>query len=137
MDLISDLGLRDHVIFTGQLDAESMADRMCKSHVVLLSSLIENSPNTLAEAMLMGVPAVSSYAGGVPSMAQDGEEALFYRAGDPVMLAWQVQRVFDDEALAARLSQAGQTRASATHDPDTIIQTLVRAYRMVIHGTKQ
>lgn len=134
MDLISDLGLRDHVIFTGELDAESMAERMRRSHVVVLASLIENSPNTLAEAMLMGVPAVSSYAGGVPSMARDGEEALFYRAGDSVMLAWQVQGVFENDDLADGLSQAAQGRARATHDPVTIIETLVRAYHAVMEA---
>lgn len=134
MDLISDLGLRDHVIFTGQLDAESMAERMRRSHVVVLSSLIENSPNTLAEAMLMGVPAVPSYAGGVPSMAQDEKEVLYYRAGDPAMLAWQLQRVFEDDDLAQKLSDAARIRASATHDPETIIETLVNAYQAVVAG---
>ncbi|MDT0684535.1 glycosyltransferase family 4 protein [Roseicyclus sp. F158] len=131
MDLISDLGLRDHVVFTGQLDAEQMAERMRRAHVVALASLIENSPNTLAEAMMMGVPAVSSYAGGVPSMAQDGEEALFYRAGDPVMLAWQVQRLFADDSLADRVSQAARARAAITHDPQNVVDTLVRTYRAV------
>ncbi|MCH8476275.1 MAG: glycosyltransferase, partial [Opitutales bacterium] len=48
--------------------------------MVLLPSLIENSPNTLAEAMMMGVPVVAAYAGGVPSMARDEEEVLLYRA---------------------------------------------------------
>lgn len=134
MDLISDLGLRDHVIFTGQLDAESMAERMRRSHVVVLSSLIENSPNTLAEAMLMGVPAVPSYVGGVPSMAQDGKEALFYRAGDPAMLAWQLQRIFEDDGLAESLSQAARVRARATHNPESIIETMVDVYRAVIAG---
>ncbi|WP_321326662.1 glycosyltransferase family 4 protein [uncultured Parasphingorhabdus sp.] len=132
MDLISDLGLRDHVVFTGQLDAEQMAERMRRSHVVVLSSLIENSPNTLAEAMLMGVPAVPSYVGGVPSMAQDEKEVLYYRAGDPAMLAWQLQRVFEDDDLAEKLSEAARIRASATHDPETIIETLVNAYHTVV-----
>jgi glycosyltransferase involved in cell wall biosynthesis len=137
MDLISDLGLRDHVIFTGQLDAESMAERMRQSHVAVLSSLIENSPNTLAEAMLMGVPAVPSYVGGVPSMARDGKEALFYRAGDPAMLAWQLQRIFEDDDLAETLSRAAQVRARATHDPETIIETMVDVYRVVIAGQQE
>jgi glycosyltransferase involved in cell wall biosynthesis len=137
MDLISDLGLREQVIFTGELDAESMAERMCRSHVVLLSSLIENSPNTLAEAMVMGVPAVSAYAGGVPSMARDGEEALFYRAGDPVMMAWQIQSVFQHNEVAERLSRCGQSRARAIHDPETIIQKLIGTYRLVTEGTTQ
>ena len=131
-ELIDELGLREHVQFTGSLDSEAMADRMRNSHVFLLSSLIENSPNTLAEAMLLGVPAVSAYTGGAPSMARDEEEALFYRADDPAMLALQVQRLFEDEDLCQRFSAAARARALTTHDPDAIMATLVSVYRTIL-----
>ena len=74
--LIDELGLSSHVNFTGLLGSTEMAERMCRSQVFVLPSLIENSPNTLGEAMLLGVPAVAAYVGGIPSMARDEEEAL-------------------------------------------------------------
>lgn len=129
--LIERLGLRDQVRFTGLLKAEEMAQRMACSHVYLMSSLIENSPNTLGEAMMLGMPCVSAYAGGVSSMAQDESEVLFYRALDPAMLAYQVRRVFADPDLASALGQAARDRASITHDPKRNLADLIKAYSTI------
>ena len=51
--LIHELG-DEHVVFTGPLDEKAMCERMCKSHVFVCPSSIENSPNSLGEAMLEG-----------------------------------------------------------------------------------
>lgn len=129
--LIRRLGLEDSVRFTGVLSAQAMADRMARSHVCLMASLIENSPNTLGEAMIIGVPTVSAYAGGAPSMACDEVEALFYRPDDPAMLAFQIRRIFEDPALAARLSQAARARAQQAHDPERNLADLIAAYQAI------
>lgn len=129
--LIRRLGIEQRVEFLGTLGANEMAERMRLSHVAVVSSLIENSPNTLAEAMMMGVPAVAAFAGGVPSMAADEVDALFYRPDDWQYLAYQIKRLFDDEALCERLSQAAQRRARVTHDPQRNLQLLLDAYRSV------
>lgn len=131
LHLIRRLGLEDSVRFTGVLSAQAMADRMARSHVCLMASLIENSPNTLGEAMIIGVPTVSAYAGGAPSMACDEVEALFYRPDDPAMLAFQIRRIFEDPALAARLSQAARARARKTHDPERNLADLIAAYQAI------
>lgn len=130
--LIGALGLRENVEFVGVLSPEAMAGRMRRSHVYLLPSLIENSPNTLGEAMMLGVPVVSAYAGGAPDMARDEVDALFYRPNDPQMLAYQVKRLFDDPALCARLTESARLRALETHDPERNRDLLVSAYRTIL-----
>jgi len=126
------LGLAQRVRHTGVLGAEAMAAEMARAHVFLLSSLIENSPNTLAEAMALGVPCVCAYAGGAPDMAQPDREALFYRAEDPVTLAHQIARVFASDALAASLGAAAAERARRVHDPDTNRERLLAAWRAAL-----
>ena len=99
-----------------------------------MSSIIENSPNTLGEAMMVGTPSVSAFTGGVPSMASDEVDVLMYRADDPAMLAMQIKRLFDDPALCDRLSGAARERARRTHDPEANVQALVDAYRRIVPG---
>lgn len=132
LDRIRQLGLTSWVEFTGVLSETDMAARMARSHVYAMASLIENSPNTLGEAMMLGMPCVSSYAGGAPGMARDEIEALFFRAGDPVTLAFQIKRLFDSDALCARLGEAAHARAMQTHDPDANLQDLLAAYRAIL-----
>lgn len=135
-DRIDQLGLAPHVEFTGILDANDMAERMVDCHVYAMASVIENSPNTLGEAMMVGMPCVSAYAGGAPGMARDEVEALLYRAEDPVPLAYQIKRFFDSDALCQQLGHAAHERASHTHDPEANLQDLLRAYHEIL-GTER
>lgn len=132
LHLVRKLGLEENIRFTGVLSATEMAERMARSHVCLMASIIENSPNTLGEAMILGVPTVSAYAGGAPSMARDEVEALFYRPDDPAMMAFQIRRIFEDPELAHRLSRAARARARETHDPEHNLQDLITAYRAIL-----
>lgn len=130
--LLKKYNLESKVTFTGILDGEKMADKMLQSNVYVLSSTIENSPNTLAEAMCLGVPAVVSYAGGVPSMARAEEEVLFYRANDPVMLAWQIRRVFLEGNDAKLRADKARKRALDTHNSEKNAEVMLSIYKQIL-----
>ena len=130
--LIYDLGVQDHIEFTGPLKAPQVAQMLSKVNAYVLCSTIENSPNTLGEAMMVGTPCVSAYVGGVSDMAEDGKEALFYRNDDPKLLAWNLKRIFDSDELALSLSEAGKKKARITHDPERNAQLLIDAYTDIL-----
>lgn len=130
--LIHDLHVEDHIVFTGPLKAEEVAEKLSRVNAYVLCSVAENSPNTLGEAMLIGTPCVASYVGGAPDMAADGIEALFYRCDDPALLAWAIKRVFDDDAFAQSLSRNAHTRAAVTHDGERNAQQLYQVYQEVL-----
>ncbi|MEN1729679.1 MAG: glycosyltransferase [Pseudomonadota bacterium] len=132
LKLIRHLGLEHDVVFTGPLDAKAVSERLAVSNVFVLPSQIENSPNSLAEAMIMGVPSVASYVGGVPSMARDERDALLYRANDPAMLAYQISRVFDNDDLRSQLSRSSRERAQQVHAPESIPKRIVSVYRDIL-----
>ncbi len=130
--LIFDLGVQDYIEFTGPLKARQVAERLSKVNAYVLCSAVENSPNTLGEAMMVGTPCVAAYVGGVADMAEDGKEALFFRNDDPKLLAWNLKRVFDDDYLALSLSEAGKKKALITHDPERNAQMLIDAYTDIL-----
>ena len=81
---------------------------------------------------MVGTPCVASYCGGVPDMARDGEDALFYRANDPALLAWKVKRIFDDDELALALSTKAQQHAKSNHAPQQNASDLLNAYKAIL-----
>lgn len=129
---IKDLNVGEHIVFTGPLQAEEVAEKLSRVHAYVLCSAVENSPNTLGEAMCIGTPCVAAYVGGVPDMAADGESALFYRNDDPALLAWNVKRIFDDDALALKLSANGRRQARVTHDAEKNARTLFSIYNEIL-----
>lgn len=131
-NLIRSLKLEERVLFCGTLSAEEIANRMCACHVFLLPSLIENSPNSLAEAMTLGMPCVASYAGGVPDMALDKKEALLYRADDPELLAWNVKQLFDSREYCERLGQAARKHALFDHNSQNNAEIIKKTYAEMV-----
>ena len=129
-NLIKRLGISENVVFTGTLQESGVAEQLKKANVYVLPSLIENSPNSLGEAMLMGVPCVASYAGGVSDMASVGEVGM-YRSNDPALLAWELKKIFDSKELQRSLSANARARALVTHDKKMNAKEMVRAYESI------
>lgn len=76
--LLKQGGLEGKVFFTGKMSAESMRDRYLESSLYVCCSALENSPNSLGEAMLLGMPCVCAAVGGIPSLFRDGEDGISY-----------------------------------------------------------
>lgn len=130
--LVRKLRLGESLEFCGVIPAEEVSAQMADSEVFVLGSLIENESATLGEAMMLGVPAVVSYAGGVPSMATDEEEVLFYRPEDTAMLAQQIRRLFTTPSLRVRLSNAAKRRARMSYDANSSVSRLISVYRSIL-----
>lgn len=76
--LIQENALEEKVVFLGRLNAEQMRDRYLKSNLFVCCSAMENSPNSLGEAMLLGMPCVSADVGGISSIFTHGEDGVLY-----------------------------------------------------------
>ena len=104
------LGLAQSVIFAGHQD--HIAPFYAAADVFLLASHSEGSPNVLLEAMSAGLPVVATRVGGVPELAENGEEALLEDRGDHEALADAVLRLLTDQDLRARFVEHGRRKAA-------------------------
>lgn len=92
--LIDRHAIASSVFFTGILDEAAMCGRYLESNIFVCCSSLENSPNSLGEAQLLGVPFVASFVGGVPEIAEWNRDVL-YRFEEYEMLAQKIIQVFD------------------------------------------
>ena len=136
--LIGKYQLRDHVTFVGNLAEKDMCQRYVKTHVFVSPSVIENSPNSVGEAMMAGVPTVSSDVGGVKNMLTHGEDGYLYPHDEPYMLAYYVCRIFGDRALAEKLASSARARANIAHSREINLERLLEIYNdMAIAAQRQ
>lgn len=77
--LIKENRLHEKVIFLGRLNSAQMKEQYLRSHLYVCCSSLENSPNSLGEAMLLGMPCVSADVGGIPSIFTDGVDGILFR----------------------------------------------------------
>ena len=126
--LIRAWNLHDHIVFTGYLTAQEMVDQYRSAHVYILPSMVENSPNSLGEAMMLGMPCVAASTGGIPSMLENDREGILYDRTDEAALAAAVIKMFSDDNLAMMLGRNARSRACSTHDPKLAMDTLLRIY---------
>lgn len=135
-DIIKQNNLDNKVTFLGCLDEKGMMERYLKSHVYVSASAMENSPNTVAEAMTLGLPVVSSLVGGVSSMLSHNVEGLLYQYDTPYMMAHYIKEIFDNDDLALKLSKNSQKRAKIVHDIETNYNCLISTYKTLSLGKK-
>jgi len=130
-DRIKKLGLKDRVIFMGALDEDKMKERYIKSHLFLMPSSIENSPNSLGEAMLLGTPSIASDVGGISSVFTHGQDGYLYPFDAPYMLAYYICKLFSDDSLIKEFSENAKRHARKTHDADENYRALCDIYKSI------
>jgi glycosyltransferase involved in cell wall biosynthesis len=109
-------GVADNILFTGILSEKEMCKKYLSSNVFVCPSSIENSPNSIGEAQLLGVPCIASYVGGISDMISDEETGLLYRFEEVEMLAASVCQIFSNDSLALKLSEKSKKVAAIRHD---------------------
>lgn len=127
--MIKKYHLEECITFTGALDGDGMREEYMRSNVFVCPSSIENSPNSLGEAQLLGVPVIASYVGGIPDMMKGDEEHL-YRFEEVEMLAYKLCKLFEKqgELNTEPMRQAALFR----HDPDKNVRDLINTYNQIV-----
>lgn len=130
--MIKKMKLEKNVAFTGPLDEEKMCQRYLKSHVFVCPSSIENSPNSIGEAMLLGVPCVASHVGGILELLRHEDEGFIYQPDAPYMLAHYVCEIFENEDFALEFSRNAREHALITHDRIENTRRLIEIYNSIL-----
>lgn len=128
-DIIKKLALTDKVHYVGVLNEHQMIEHFLKANVYVLPSSIENSPNSLGEAQILGVPCVAAAVGGVTNMIPSAEYGYTYRFSDIEMLAQAVCDCFEKNDNFD--TEKVHTLAYERHHPKTNADELIKIYHSI------
>lgn len=132
LKLIRENHLEEKVTMLGRLNAEEMKRQYLASHVFVCPSALENSPNSVGEAMLLGVPCVAANVGGIHNLLTDGGDGFLYPPGDVDALADQIIEIFTKEAIVDRITDNARKHARVNHDANQNYYRLMRIYREML-----
>jgi glycosyltransferase involved in cell wall biosynthesis len=96
------------VEFHGAVPHDDVARWFDRADIFVNSSREDNMPHSLIEAFSSGLPVVTTNAGGIPFIIEDGRNGLLVPIDDPAALAAAVLRVLDEPALARAFIREGQ-----------------------------
>ncbi len=119
------------VTFLGMLDEKQVAEELAGADFFIHPSIIDNAPNSLCEAQIVGCPVIASNVGGIPSLVRDGETGFLYPYNEPHALAFLIGNLAGDEKTLTRVSRAATEEALRRHDPKTAAGTVMETYREI------
>ncbi len=101
---------RARIQITGYLSAPALDRLFAKSRIFAFPSLDEGFGMPVLEAMMRGVPVITSNRSALPEVA--GDAALLVDPEDTAALTDAIQRLIGDSVLSAQLISAGRERAA-------------------------
>lgn len=110
------MNLDDRVLFPGYLPNADLASLMASCTGMVFPSLYEGFGLPIIEAMAAGVPVACSNTTSLPEVAADA--AILFDPRVPTQIAQAMISLVENEALRARLIQAGQQRATEFSDAE-------------------
>lgn len=118
--------------FLGKVSADSLVNKLCDSDIFIHPSYIENSSNSICEAMSLGMPVIATNVGGTSSLIQDGTDGVLVQEGDPYSLAAAIIDLINNYDYARLLGKNAREKSKVRHDPELITKKMLDIYEEVI-----
>jgi glycosyltransferase involved in cell wall biosynthesis len=129
-ELTEQLGLKDHVIFTGfRTDVPEVTATF---DVAVLASFFEGMGRVLLEAMVLGKPVVATRVGGIVDVVDEGINGMLVPPGDVGALAEAISRLLLDESLRQKMGEAAKEKIDARFSASNMVKKIDRIYRELL-----
>jgi len=133
---VAALGLGERVRFVGN-QADVVPWLQSLDVFALPSYANEGVPQALVQAMLVGLPCITTTAGSIAELATHEATALVVPGQDAQALASAIERLLGDAALAARLGTAARAHCAAHFSYTAMLDRMEAVYRGLVEARAQ
>jgi len=112
-DTARQLGVEGLIRIPGAVPKHIVPEVLATGDIFLNTTNFDNTPVSVLEAMACGLCIVSTDAGGIRHLLEDGKDALLTPRGDADAMANAVRRILTEPGLAARLSSNARRKAES------------------------
>jgi glycosyltransferase involved in cell wall biosynthesis len=120
------------LVLLGNIKEKELLAKLKEAHLFVMASHIENSSNSLCEAMILGMPCIATCAGGTSSLLNDKLEGLIIQDGDPWAMAGAILELYNNKNQAVKYGEFARKRALIRHNKNLIIEELIGIYKNII-----
>lgn len=133
--LAQSLGIAAQVKFVGRLSPSEIAELYRSADIMVNTSIVDNSPNSIIESLACGTPVVSSNVGGIPKMVNHDHDAILIAPEQPELVAEGIIRLLKDPELYKKIQQNGQFTVSKFYW-NNVWECLQAHYQEAAHATE-
>jgi glycosyltransferase involved in cell wall biosynthesis len=131
--LTRSIRIEANVQWLGFRTAEEIAALHAVSAMLIHPTYLDNSPNSVAEAMASGLPVIASNVGGIPSMIENGATGLLTESGNHRQLAEKIISLLRNEAEGRRLARRARKVALERHFPSAVAERTMNVYKDILN----
>lgn len=124
--------LSKNIQFLGRIDDLKLKEMILNSHIYIGVSHIENSPNSLCEALILGIPCIATNAGGTSNFIEDGNNGILIQDGDPYSMAGAIIELKENYDIAINYGINARKKALIRHNKQLIATDLLKIYQDIL-----
>lgn len=129
---------KEHLFFSennikilGYIKADKLTEYLLSSDIYVHTAYIDNSPNAICEAQYLGLPIISTFVGGIPSLFEDKKGGVFLPANASENMAYEIMSLSKDKMRQQQYSTYNVKIARERHKPINILHDLLTCYRAI------
>lgn len=127
-----ELGLSNHVAFTGWIDGEALLAAYQRASILCLPSHSEGLPVSILQAMSQGVAVIATPVGGIPEIIKSGKNGILVPLNNEEALAEAILHLLENDEIRLSIGINATQTIVNNYSADIVGKKLFSIYEVIV-----